>query len=127
VSPALRDLLTTPLGKLLRPRLPGRIAGTVSSTGLLYPEELVAYSGVAPGSLPSDAIRAVAFGHRQEPGGPVSLVLKLLVLIAALGLLVPILVFIATSTRLSAALRERRIAAIRLVGATPTEVDMLRM
>ena len=38
--------------------------------------------------------------------------------LAFVGLLVPVLVLIATVTRLSAATRERRLAAIRLVGAT---------
>jgi hypothetical protein len=125
VSPALQDLLSTPLGKLVRPRLPGRVAGTIGPEGLLYPDELVAYSGVPRRSLPLDAVPTAAFGHKRGPGGPVDFRLKLAVVMVALGLLVPILVFIATSTRLSAAYRERRLAAIRLVGATPAEVRLI--
>ena len=43
-------------------------------------------------------------------------------LLAALGVLIPIGVFIAASTRIGASTRERRFAALRLVGATPQQV-----
>ena len=39
--------------------------------------------------------------------------------IGAIGLMLPVLVFVMTSTRLAAARREERLAALRLVGATP--------
>ena len=41
--------------------------------------------------------------------------------LGALGLLLPVLVLVATATRLSATTRDRRLAAIRLVGATPRQ------
>ena len=43
-------------------------------------------------------------------------------LLAAIGVLIPIGVFIAASTRIGASTRERRFAALRLVGATPQQV-----
>jgi hypothetical protein len=46
------------------------------------------------------------------------------VLLALIGLLGPIAVFIATAARLSAASREARLAAIRLVGGTPWQVRL---
>ncbi len=45
--------------------------------------------------------------------------------VAALALLFPVLIFIATATRLAAARREQRFAAMRLVGATPRQVSVL--
>ena len=42
--------------------------------------------------------------------------------VGAVGLLIPVLVFVAVSTRLAAARREERFAALRLVGATPRQV-----
>ena len=45
--------------------------------------------------------------------------------VAALALLLPVLIFIATATRLAAARREQRFAAMRLVGATPRQVSAL--
>jgi ABC-type lipoprotein export system ATPase subunit len=41
------------------------------------------------------------------------------------ALLFPVLIFIGTATRLSAARREQRFAAIRLVGATPRQVSVI--
>jgi hypothetical protein len=43
----------------------------------------------------------------------------------ALALLLPVLIFIGTATRLSAARREQRLAAMRLVGATPRQVSLI--
>ena len=43
----------------------------------------------------------------------------------AAALLFPVLIFIATATRLSAARREQRFAAMRLVGATPRQVSVI--
>lgn len=51
--------------------------------------------------------------------------LRAALLIAAVGLIVPLMVLVATATRLSAASRERRAAALRLVGATARQVSGL--
>ena len=51
------------------------------------------------------------------------IVLILSVVIAAL--LFPVLIFIGGATRLSAARREQRFAAMRLVGATPRQISMI--
>ena len=44
---------------------------------------------------------------------------------AAVALLFPVLIFIGAATRLSAARREQRFAAIRLAGGTPRQVSVL--
>jgi hypothetical protein len=49
----------------------------------------------------------------------------LILSVVALAILLPVLVFIGTATRLSAARREERFAAMRLVGATRTQVSAL--
>jgi hypothetical protein len=51
VSPALADLLDSPEGELLRPRLDYPIAGTIGDEGLIGPSELAYYLG-------SDALAA---------------------------------------------------------------------
>src|SRR6201999_3856023 len=43
----------------------------------------------------------------------------------AAGLLFPVLIFIGTASRLSAARREQRFAAMRLAGATPRQVSVI--
>ena len=49
----------------------------------------------------------------------------LILSVVALAILLPVLIFIGTATRLSAARREERFAAMRLVGATRTQVSVL--
>jgi hypothetical protein len=45
--------------------------------------------------------------------------------VVALALLTPLLIFIASATRLSAARREQRFAAMRLVGARPRQISVI--
>ena len=49
----------------------------------------------------------------------------LMIILAVIGALVPVAVFVSTATRLSAARREQRLAALRLVGATASQVTWL--
>ena len=51
--------------------------------------------------------------------------IDLILSVVALAMLAPVLIFIATATRLSAARREQRFAAMRLVGATRRQVSLL--
>jgi hypothetical protein len=127
VSPALARMLSTPLGRIASERIPGRVIGLVGPEGLLHPDELVVYVGARPASLRSEhAYRAIGFGedsgHRRDP---IPLDVKVLIVVGVVGLLVPTLVFVVTSTRLSAASRERRLAAMRLVGATPGQTRLV--
>jgi FtsX-like permease family protein len=127
VSPALAQVLTTPLGRIARERMPGRIIELIGPEGLAAPDELVAYMGVPASRFRHvDASRVTGFGGVASPADrPIRVVVKLLILLGVAGLLVPTLVFVATSTRLSASSRERRLAAIRLVGGTPKQVRVL--
>ncbi len=59
-----------------------------------------------------------------DTGAPASGV-DLILSVVALAILLPVLIFIGTATRLSAARREERFAAMRLVGATRTQVSAL--
>lgn len=45
--------------------------------------------------------------------------------LGGLALLLPVLVLVATATRLSAASRDRRLSAVRLVGATPRQARLV--
>lgn len=127
VSPALARLLRSREGTLLRPRVPGRIVEVVGKEGLAWPGELVAYAGAARGKASaSDRFYAVTgFGSERARGRELPLPVKLVILVAVLGLLMPTLAFIAASSRVSAAARDRRLAAIRLVGATPGQARLL--
>jgi hypothetical protein len=126
VSPALRDILEGPTGRLLRVRIPGRVAGTITPKGLVEPGELTAYVGATRGELGGRAVPVKRWGiPRSEDVGELDLAAIQTIVFGTAALLVPILVFIWTATRLSATRREERLAAIRLVGATPGQVRLL--
>jgi hypothetical protein len=114
VSPALARLLRTPGGaRLLRPRVPGRIVGTIGHAGLQGPSELAFYSGAR--TLPASARRIRRFGGEAELA--LSPALLLLAAVALAALLMPVAVFVAAAARFGGEARDRRLAALRLVGA----------
>jgi predicted lysophospholipase L1 biosynthesis ABC-type transport system permease subunit len=51
--------------------------------------------------------------------------MRIILVVGGVGLLVPIIVFVATATRLAAARREQRLAAMRLAGATHQQVGVV--
>lgn len=120
VSPALDRLLKSADGALLRERLPYRVTGTIADSGLIGPHELAYYAGSESLSVAGRpdlrVTRIDAFGSkdRSESLDPV---LLLLVLIVFVVLLMPVGVFIAAAVRFGGERRDRRLAALRLVGA----------
>ena len=138
ISPALAALLrSAPAGELAS-RYPGHQAGLIGETGLPSPDSLVIVVGrsVAQLSHLPGAAQVTSFNTTPpsgcgshstcvirgglEPAG-VDFVLSAV----ALALLLPVLIFIGTATRLSAARREQRFATMRLVGATPRQVSLI--
>ena len=63
--------------------------------------------------------------YMPPSAGIESISIDLILSVVALAMLAPVLIFIATATRLSAARREQRFAAMRLVGATRKQVSLL--
>ena len=141
-SPALASLLrSTPAGELAD-RYPGRLAGTIGHAALPSPDDLYIIIGHTPAQLAHkpDTIAvttiATAFpsGNAVNPKGlPTSPPdegvgasgVDLVFSVVALALLTPVLIFIATATRLSAARREQRFAAMRLAGARPRQISVI--
>ncbi|MGW2351026.1 ABC transporter permease [Actinacidiphila glaucinigra] len=121
-SPALRRLLAAPEGRLLSERLPYRITGTIGRDGLVGPDDLAYYAGTTGLAVGAAAERTVrverihAFGS-VDRGGTTDPVLVLLVLIVFVALLMPVGVFIAAAVRFGGDRRDRRLAALRLLGA----------
>ncbi|MFD7341494.1 ABC transporter permease [Streptomyces violascens] len=116
VSPALRALLDSPQGELLRPRLPYEITQTIGDAGLVEPSELYYYAGSATLSADTGASSAAGFGNIGEVQ-PLDPMLVVLVILICVVLLMPVAIFIATAVRFGSERRDRRLAALRLVGA----------
>ncbi|MDI5964008.1 FtsX-like permease family protein [Streptantibioticus silvisoli] len=117
VSPALHALLDAPGSALLRERLPYRTVATIGAAGLSGPRDLYYYAGDPQlTTLNDNAARIDHFGASSSEQ-PLDPVLILLVVVAVVVLLVPVGVFIGAAVRFGGERRDRRLAALRLVGA----------
>ncbi|MER5310235.1 FtsX-like permease family protein [Streptomyces sp. NPDC002773] len=116
VSPALRELLDSPEGALLKERLPYKDAGTIGEAGLIGPAELRYVAHVDFLTTENFDGRGARYGW-SVPEEPMNAFLILLVVVACVVLLLPVLVFVATAVRFGGEQRDRRLAALRLVGA----------
>ena len=151
-SPALAALLRSTPADQLADRYPGRLAGTIGDAALPSPDSLVIIIGRTPAQLAHtpDSVQVTSIAtaapfapsrrcprRRDQPVNPKGLNytppvggiqpsgIDLILSVVALAMLAPVLIFIATATRLSAARREQRFAAMRLVGATRRQVSLL--
>ncbi|GAA3033536.1 FtsX-like permease family protein [Streptomyces glomeratus] len=134
-SPALAKLIRDTPADQLGDRFPGRLTGTIGDAALASPDSLIAVIGRAPAQIKgAPGARAVTSIAGTRPpicdnecwdnavrGDAMTLISS----VVAGALIFPVLIFIATATRLSAATREQRYAAMRLVGATPRQVSVL--
>ncbi|MEU9093018.1 FtsX-like permease family protein [Streptomyces sp. NPDC048428] len=122
VSPALEKLLASPANALLKERLPYKVTGTIADEGLRSPGELWFYAG-------SDTLTSATGGHRiagygnPGPSDPLPPMLIVLTIMVCVVLLAPVAIFIATAVRFGGDRRDRRLAALRLVG---TDIRMTR-
>ncbi|MGW6706583.1 FtsX-like permease family protein [Streptomyces sp. NPDC054956] len=121
VSPALGRLLASRDGALLRERFDAwKPTQVIGDAGLTGPGELYFYAGkgdlATAGAADHRAQRVLAFNQHL---GRKSLdpVLTLLVVLTFVALLMPVAVFIAAAVRFGGERRDRRLAALRLVGA----------
>ncbi len=136
-SPALAELLATNPAAQLGDRYPGHLVGTIGSVGLPSPDSLIIIVG-----------RHVTELSHQDGAHPVSRIsttspsqcgsgdcalgvgtnhdgIVLILSVVTAALLFPVLMFIGGATRLSAARREQRFAAMRLVGATARQISVI--
>ncbi|MCY0925861.1 ABC transporter permease [Streptomyces sp. H27-H1] len=123
VSPALDKLMKTTEGKLLRERLDGEIVSTIGDSGLVGPGDLYFYEGsdqlaaVADGAVESPYVKRITGFDNSYESESLDPVLALLVVLVFVALLMPVAVFIAAAVRFGGDRRDRRLAALRLVGA----------
>ncbi|MFI5570677.1 ABC transporter permease [Streptomyces sp. NPDC051740] len=120
VSPALKEFLDSDDGGLLRERLPYDIVGTIGEQGLIGSQELAYYAGAEGlAGRAGDGLvgRIDSFGDPNPVEEEMDPVLMLLVLVVFVVLLMPVAVFIAAAVRFGGERRDRRLAALRLVGS----------
>ncbi len=127
VSPALAEVLAGPDGPRLEARFHAHQVGTIGDAGLVSPNELFAIVGLPPDVELSEqgASRIASFHPVAGAEEPLDLGALIVIVMIAGALLIPIWLFVATATRLSAATREARFAAVRLAGGTQGQVRLL--
>ncbi|MER8102670.1 ABC transporter permease [Kitasatospora sp. NPDC094016] len=116
VSPALAELLKDPANQLLRDRLPYPVVGGIGPDGLLGPGQAGYLLGSDRLSLDAGAARVTSYGHFSPPK-PMDSRLILLNAVGLTVMLAPVGVFLAAAARFGGERRDRRLAALRLVGA----------
>ncbi|MET7648661.1 FtsX-like permease family protein [Streptomyces sp. NPDC005426] len=122
VSPALGELLDAPENALLKERLPYEVTGTISQAGLRSPGELWFYAGSGTLTGATGGHRIAGYGD-PGPADPMPPMLIVLTIMVCVVLLAPVAIFIATAVRFGGDRRDRRLAALRLVG---TDIRMTR-
>ncbi|HEX7107094.1 MAG TPA: FtsX-like permease family protein [Acidothermaceae bacterium] len=134
-SPAMSKLLRSTPSAELAVRYPGKQIGVIGASALPAPNSLIIVVGHAPAELASqpDTSKVTSIAttspsscdNRCYDIGINASGIDLVLSVAAGALIFPVLIFIAVATRLSAARREQRFAAMRLVGATPRQISVL--
>jgi hypothetical protein len=124
-SPALARLLADAPRDRLGARFPGTLSGTVGAAALDSPDELVIVVGRPAADLRTlpRTIRVAAVD--TDPRGlGTSQFYQFGFALGTVALLVPMMVLIGNATRIAAARREERYAAMRLVGATRRQIGL---
>ncbi|MBL7254930.1 ABC transporter permease [Paractinoplanes lichenicola] len=117
-SPALQAALAGPDGDTLRRQMPYEVVGTIAPAGLSGPHEFAYYAGYkrAEALVGVNSWRVDRFGYSLDDGEPRQGTYVVVATMLA-TLLLPIAIFIGAALRFGADTRDRRLAAIRLVGA----------
>ncbi|MFJ6772807.1 FtsX-like permease family protein [Kitasatospora sp. NPDC091257] len=134
-SPALAELLRKVPAVELGDRIPGRMVGTLNDSAMPSPDTLAVLVGrtvdEVKGAHGAVAVTTIAT-TRPECGNGDCLsrgirgdAMTLILSVVGGAMIFPVLIFIGTATRLSAATREQRFAAMRLVGATPRQIAVI--
>lgn len=124
VSPELAAKLAAPEGGSLKAQLPGHVVGRISREGVSAAGDLNAYYGVPAAQIEAEGTngnKVYAFGRPYTGLGLSAVMLGVILPIAAV-LLLPLLIFVTTASRMGAAQRERRLAALRLIGLDSRQV-----
>ncbi|MGW4800778.1 hypothetical protein ACWEPC_51005 [Nonomuraea sp. NPDC004297] len=126
VSPALAELMAAVPPAQLADRFPGTRAGLLGRAALSGPDDLAIVVGQTPDDLAAMAGTVAVDTVATTPATDDTTALYEHGFgIAAIGLIFPLLVLVGTATRLAAARREARFAAIRLAGATTRQINAI--
>jgi hypothetical protein len=125
VSPALQKMISQYPESQLAQRFGDKKIGVIGKPGLGTSNELIAIVGQdAQTLMRADQVTVVKTVNGKAES-PDSGFMRMVLVIGSSGVLFPAVMFIAVSTRLAAARREERFAAIRLAGGTKRQIAVL--
>jgi hypothetical protein len=125
-SPAMAALLRSVPADQLGDRYPGSLAGTVGPAALSSPDQLVIVIGRPAADLTRLHHTLRISQIQTAPRGlSTSEFYRFGFALGTVALLVPMLVLVGTASRMAAARREERYAALRLIGATTGQVSVV--
>lgn len=125
-SPALAALIRSVPAVELGARFPGKLTGTIGQRALTGPDELVVYVGYAPAKLAALPATVVVSHIATAPGRQIwTSFFRDAFVVGTIAFVFPILILVGTASRLAAARREERYAALRLVGATSRQIAII--
>jgi hypothetical protein len=130
VSPALRKLLASPSGPLLKDRIPGEVSGIIAPAGLTSEHELRAYVGIPrpsssqvngrePYAVTLSSARVVNSFTGSSGTRPASMLILALALTAAL---LPVIALTAAAVRMRSLERDSRLVTLWLLGISQREL-----
>lgn len=123
VSPAAAEFLAGTQGVSARARIGGTVVGEIGKPGLATAGDLVVYLGAEEDRLRQAEDTEAVYGFGAEPAAMApNVTAAALVTPIAVILVLPLLVFVTTASRMGAAQRERRLAALRLLGVGAAQV-----
>lgn len=121
-SPELAQLAASRPAAELSDRFAAKPVGLLGDGALMFPEQLVVLVGHTEDTMPATASKLPYLAVGEAEADPL---LSMLAGVGVVVLLIPSLVLVASASRLTAARRERRLAALRLAGATPAQVTAM--
>jgi len=136
-SPALIALLHSTPAAELGDRFPGHLIGAIGDAALPAPNTLAIITGYTAAQMAHmpDAAQVARIASTPPSSCPKGSCvpaeginadgIDLILAAVAVAILFPVLIFIGTATRLSAARREQRFAAMRLTGATQRQISVI--
>ncbi|WP_116199801.1 FtsX-like permease family protein [Amycolatopsis circi] len=124
VSPALAERLNSAEGASIKARLPGNVVGQIAEPGVSDAADLTAYYGSTAAEIKAEGENASSVYSYGKPaeGLALSAIMWMVVAPIAAVLLLPLLIFVTTASRMGAAQRERRLAALRLIGVDARQI-----
>lgn len=127
ISPKLENIIKSNGG--LKQRLglsQEKMAGLIPDDFLQSPDDLIVFSGMDAASKQSpDTMKLTSLLSVQEFAKSVSVAKIILVVIGTITLLFPVMMLISIASQLGSMQKERRYAAMRLVGATKRQINRI--